>query len=456
MPDTRRNFLKTIGATGLGAAAWTSAARSAENKPASGKAPAAAQAFNMCGHRFAALGTVRIGVIGIGQRGIKAVPRLASIDGVQITALCDVRPERVRQAQQAFKGAPVQPKAYTSGETAWNALCDDPNVDLIYICTPWRLHTPMAVRAMEHGKHAAVEVPAATTIEDCWRLVETSERTKRHCQMLENCCYGFFELLTLKMAREGYFGEVLHGEGAYIHDLRRNLFAAKSSKSDVWRLRENTQRNGNLYPTHGLGPVCQIMNINRGDRMDFMVSVSTDDFHLGAMAKEFAQKDDFFKPYADLKFRGNMNTSVVRTSRGRTILVQHDVTSPRPYSRLHTISGTKAMAQGYQSPSIAIEHKWATPTEHKEFEAKYTPSWVKDIAERARRDGGHGGMDFIMDWRLVQSLKDGLPLDQDVYDAAMLSAIGPLSEKSVASGSQPIAVPDFTRGAWKKNSPLMV
>lgn len=452
MNTTRRKFLQTIGATGLGTtlAGQTATAAGAGK----GAARATPQAFNMCGYAAPAIETVRVGVIGIGGRGIGAVRRLARIEGIQVVGLCDVRPERIQMAQGLLKNARVQPKPYSGGEDAWHALCDEREVDLIYICTPWSLHTPMAVRAMEHGKHAAVEVPAATTLEECWRLVDTSERTRRHCMMLENCCYGFFEMLTLKMAREGYFGEIIHGEGAYIHDLRANLFN-KTLKSDVWRLRENW-RNGNLYPTHGLGPICQIMNINRGDRMEVLVSVSSADFHLQARAEELARTDEFFVPYAKKKYRGNMNTSVIRTNRGRTILVQHDVTSPRPYSRLHTISGTKAMAQGYPAPAIAIEHKWATPKQYAELEQKYTPELVRQMGAIAKKEGGHGGMDFLMDWRLLSLLRNGQPLDQDVYDAALWSAIGPLTEWSVANGSKPVVVPDFTRGAWQKNAPLAV
>jgi predicted dehydrogenase len=453
MNSSRRKFLQTLGATGLGT---TLAARAAAAGSTGKTAPAkpAHQQFNMCGYAAPAIETVRVGVIGVGGRGIGAVRRLARIEGIQVIGLCDVRPERIQLAQKLLAKAAVQPKIYSSGENAWHALCDEPNVDLIYICTPWSLHTPMAVRAMEHGKHAAVEVPAATTLEECWRLVDTSERTRRHCMMLENCCYGFFELLTLKMAREGYFGEIIHGEGAYIHDLRANLFN-KTLKSDVWRLRENW-RNGNLYPTHGLGPICQIMNINRGDRMEFLVSVSSQDFHLKARAEELARTDEFFVPYSKQNYRGNMNTSVIRTQRGRTILVQHDVTSPRPYSRLHTISGTKAMAQGYPAPAIAIEHKWATPAQYAELEKQYTPELVRQMGAIAKQEGGHGGMDFLMDWRLMSLLRNGQPLDQDVYDAALWSAIGPLTEWSVANGSKPVVVPDFTRGAWPKNAPLQV
>jgi len=306
---------------------------------------------------------------------------------------------------------------------------------------------------MEHGKHVAMEIPAATTVEDCWKLVETSERTRKHCMMLENCCYDFFELLTLNMARQGFFGEVVHIEGAYIHDIYESFFD-KTKRYDLWRLRENV-RKGNLYPTHGLGPICQVLDINRGDRMDYLVSMSSNDFMLEARAKQVAKTDPTFQEFANKTFRGNMNTTTIRTQKGKTIMLQHDVTSPRPYSRIHLVSGTKATALKYPLPGrISTGHDWISETEMKALEEKYQPEIVKRIGELAKQVGGHGGMDFLMDWRLIDCLRNGLPLDQDVYDAASWSVIGPLSEKSVANRSNSIDIPDFTSGAWKTNTPV--
>src|SRR5690606_38343431 len=252
--------------------------------------------------------------------------------------------------------------------------------DLIYICTQWELHTPIAAYAMEHGKHVAVEIPAATTVDDCWKLVETSENTKKHCVILENCCYDFFELLTLNMVRQGFFGEIIHGEGAYIHDIINSLFN-KEARYDLWRLKENSHRNGNLYPTHGIGPVCQAMDINRGDRLDYMVSMASKDFSLEPLAEERASEDPSFKEYVGKPFRGNMNTSVIKTSNGRTIMLQHDVSSPRPYSRIHLISGTKGTAQKYPLPGrISTSHEgWFDEDEMKKLEEQYTPPIVKKI-----------------------------------------------------------------------------
>ncbi|HEY0667196.1 MAG TPA: acetylgalactosaminidase, partial [Sphingobacteriaceae bacterium] len=264
----------------------------------------------------------------------------------------------------------------------------------------------------------------------------------------------FFELLTLNMARQGFFGEIVHVEGAYIHNLLEHNFS-KTQYQDMWRLKENF-KNGNLYPTHGLGPVAQILNINRGDKMDYMVSMSSNDFSMAPLAKELAAKDDFYKQFANKSYRGNMNTSTIRTSLGKTMMIQHDVSSPRPYSRLHTLSGTKGVAQKYPLPGkIATGHDdWLKPVELKELELKYQPPIVKKIGELAKKVGGHGGMDFLMDWRLIDCLRNGLPLDMDVYDAASWSSIMPLSQLSLANRSNSVDIPDFTGGSWKTNQPV--
>ena len=412
------------------------------------------QRFNMCGYAAPKLEVVRIGVVGLGMRGSDAVERLSYIDGVEITALCDKYPDRVSKAQKTLeKMGRLKAKEY-SGEEGYKALCESNDVDIVYTPTPWHLHTPIAVYAMKNGKHAATEVPAAKTIDECWQLVETSEKTKMHCMMLENCCYDFFELLTLNMARQGMFGELVHAEGAYIHDLSKNWLFNKKAYADMWRLKENIGHHGNLYPTHGLGPIAQCMNINRGDKFDHLVSMSTNDFTLNNLAKEMAENDEFFKEYTDKPYRGNMNTTLVRTYKGKSIKVQHDVSSLRPYSRIHLVSGTKGAAQKWPGPErIAFGHSWIKPEELKVLYDKYSPPIVKHIGEIAKEVGGHGGMDFIMDWRLIDCLRNGLPLDQDVYDAASWSCLMPLSEKSVAARSKSVAVPDFTRGAWKTNKP---
>lgn len=457
MTTNRRNFIRqTLIGSGILATGLTGHAATLSGEPiASGSVKSPEQRFNMCGYAAPRLDKVRIGFVGLGNRGPGAVQRMAHIENVEIVALCDVLEDRVEKCQKILQkqGLPAA-TAYTGSKEAWKKMCQNPDIDLIYITTPWAWHTPMAVFAMENGKHAATEVPAARTIDECWQLVETSERTRKHCMMLENCCYDFFELLTLNMARQGFFGEIIHGEGAYIHDLLESNFD-KTKYTEMWRLRENTGRNGNLYPTHGLGPVCQLLDINRGDRMDYLTSMSSNDFMMAPRARELASKDRFYNEFAGKQFRGNMNTTTVRTMKGRTILIQHDVSSPRPYSRIHLVSGTKGVAQKYPEPGrIATAHEWLKEDELKQLEEKYTPEIVGLIGKMAKQVGGHGGMDFMMDWRLIDCLRNGLPLDQDVYDAALWSSIAPLSEKSLNNRSNSVDVPDFTNGSWKTNAPV--
>jgi hypothetical protein len=412
------------------------------------------QKFNMSGYAAPKIETVRVGFIGLGSRGPDHLSNVSLLEGIEIKALCDIVPEKAAKAKKSIEASGFNPEIYTGETDAWKKMCDRDDIDLVYICTPWSMHTPMAVYAMEHGKHVCIEVPAAKTLEECWQLVETSEKTRKHCMMMENCCYDFFELLTLNMARQGFFGEIIHCEGAYIH----NLLGLNFSKTDyweMWRLRENASRSGNLYPTHGLGPVCQVMGINRGDKMDFMVSVMSKDFLMNETAKKLTATDDFYKEFVDKPYRGDMTTSTIRTNKGRTIMVQHDVTSPNVYSRIHKISGTIGAALKYPLPGkISVEDNWVSPEEYKAIEEKYTPEIIKKIGEIAKQVGGHGGMDFLMDWRTIDCLRNGLALDQDVYDAALWSSIGPLSEWSVANRSNSIDIPDFTGGSWKTNQPV--
>jgi hypothetical protein len=469
MKSNRRDFLKTATAAGAGAFTGSIIPGCTPKQPESNLAAilesvkkSHVQKFNMSGYAAPALPVVRIGIIGLGDRGSGAVERLSFIEGVEIKALCDKREVAVKGSQKYLSGiGRAAALEFYGDENGWKKLVELPDLDLIYTCTPWILHTQISVYAMENGKHVACEVPIARTIDEAWQLVETSERTKKHCMMLENCCYDFFELLTLNMARQGMFGDIIHGEGAYIHNLMGYNFRkplddrqADGAYTDMWRLKENASRNGNLYPTHGLGPVCQIMNINRGDKMEYLTSMSTFDFTMGKHANQLAAGDPFFAPYANRNYRGNMNTSLVRTNLGKTIMIQHDVSSVHPYSRLHVITGTSGAASKYPEPErIALGEEWLGDEELKAVTEKFTPEIVKRVGETAKEVGGHGGMDFIMDWRLIDCLRNGLPLDQDVYDGALWSSIAPLSEWSVANRSQSIDIPDFTGGSWKTNKP---
>jgi hypothetical protein len=307
-----------------------------------------------------------------------------------IKALCDKREVAVKESQKYLQRiGRTAAQEFFGDENVWKKLVELPDLDLIYTCTPWILHTAISVYAMENKKHIACEVPIARTIDEAWQLVETSEKTKKHCMMLENCCYDFFELLTLNMARQGMFGDIVHGEGAYIHNLMGLNFKkpqddrqADGAYTDMWRLKENASRNGNLYPTHGLGPVCQIMNINRGDKMEYLTSMSSIDFTMGKHANALAAGDPFFAPYANKNYRGNMNTSLVRTNLGRTIMIQHDVSSVNIYSRLHVIHGTSGSAMKYPEPErIALGESWLNDEELKAVTEKFTTlSWIGDLS----------------------------------------------------------------------------
>lgn len=455
MKNNRRNFLKISGLSGLGLISSSIiSCRTTIGETFPQQPKTRHQKFNMSGYAATKIETVKVGFIGLGMRGPGAVSRMSQIEGVEIKGLCDLRPEKVEMVVRILQNSPHNPGVYSGTEKAWKEMVDGEDLDLVYIATPWHLHTPMAVYAMEAGKHVAVEVPAAKTIDECWELVETSEATKKHCMMLENCCYDFFELLTLNMARQGFFGEIIHGEGAYIHDLK-NLNFSRNGYEDMWRLKENMERNGSLYPTHGLGPICQIMDINRGDQMDYLTSISSNDFQMSEMAANLAEDDDFYDPFVKQNYRGNMNTTSIKTKNGKSIMIQHDVTSPRPYSRIHLVSGTRGFARKWPTPAkIAVGHNWLDHSQMMKLQDEFTPEIVKKVGEMAKRIGGHGGMDFIMDWRLIDCLRNGLPLDQDVYDAALWSAIAPLSETSVKNRSESIDVPDFTAGAWKENVPV--
>lgn len=395
--------------------------------------------------------TVRVGFIGIGGRGGGAVWRYAFIPTAKISAICDLKQERLDYIQKTLVdrniNLPYKIKEYCGDENEWKKMCESDEIDLVYITTDWGNHTPMAVYAMEHGKHVVIEVPAATTLEECWQLVNAAEKTRKHCMMLENCCYDYFELTTLNMAQQGILGEIVHGEGAYIHELKGMI------KGNEWRKDWNVKYNGNLYPTHGLGPVCQAMNIHRGDKMDYLVSISSNQFGMTQLAKEHfgADSPEAKQTYA----RGDMNTSIIRTAKGKTIMVQHDVTSPRPYSRLHTISGTKGYVQKYPTENIALvpaQHSFMTDTQRDSVMKVYEHPIIKQIGAVAAEVGGHGGMDFIMDWRLIYCLNNSLPLDMDVYDAAEWSSLVELTRISLESNGSPVEVPDFTRGAWTKVS----
>lgn len=451
MKQNRRDFLKqmAVGAVGLGVMDEVEAKEPLHKKVKRNPV----QLFNMCGYRAPKIETVRVGFIGVGNRGYSNLSQITFLEGVEIKAICDIVAFRIDEAQQLLskRGFPAA-KVYTGGEDAWKGLCEDEGIDLVSIAVPrGPLHAAISVYAMKCGKHVAVEVPAISTMDEAWEVVETSEKTRRHCYMMENCCYDFFELLTINMARQGFFGDLIHADAAYLH---HQTIYAKTRDNCMWRLAESQNHNGNVYPTHGLGPVCQAMNINRGDKLNYMVSMSSNDFMLGKKVSELAREDAFYQPFDTNSYRGNINTSIIRTEQGRTIMLQHDTTSPRVYTRIHMLNGTVASALKYPDPPrISIGSQWLDNDQMEKVTEQYMPEIVKRVGEMAKQVGGHGGMDFLMTWRLIDCLRNGLPMDIDVYDAAAWSSIIPLSEESVKKGSIPLEIPDFTRGNWKTNQP---
>lgn len=401
---------------------------------------------------------VRVGFIGLGMRGPGAVERWAHIPGTQIVALCDLLPERVQGAQNILKNAGLPEAAsYSGSEDAWKKLCERNDIDLIYIATDWIHHAEMGVYAMEHGKHVAIEVPAAMTLDEIWKLINTSERTRKHCMQLENCVYDFFELTSLNMAQQGVFGEVLHVEGAYIH----NLEDFWPYYWNNWRMDYNQKHRGDVYATHGMGPACQVLNIHRGDRMKILVSMDTKPVNGPGYLKKKTGTE-----VADFQ-NGDQTSTLIRTENGKTMLIQHNVMTPRPYSRMYQIVGVDGYASKYP-----IEEYCMRPSQidvkdvpnHENLNAhgsvpenvkkllmnKYKDPIHRELEETAKKVGGHGGMDYIMDYRLVYCLRNGLPLDMDVYDLAEWCCMAELTRLSIENNSAPVEIPDFTRGEWNK------
>ncbi len=403
--------------------------------------------------KAAPIDPVRIGFVGVGGQGSNHVKNFLKIEGVEIRAVCDIVEDKVARIQGWVEEAgQPKPAGYSRGETDFLRLCEREDIELVFISTPWEWHVPVCLAAMKAGKHAATEVPAAVTLDECWELVETSEKTQRHCVMMENCCYGRAELTVLNMIRKGLLGEIVHGEAGYLHDLRDLKF--RSTGEGPWRMPHSVKRNGNLYPTHGLGPLAECMNINRGDYFDYLVSMSSKSRGLNLYAEKKFGSDH---PLARKKYAlGDVNSSLIRTKNGVTIIIIHDCDTPRPYSRINLVQGTKGIFRGYPD-RIYIEqrsepHTWE-PLENylQEFEHVL---W-KTEGEQAK-GAGHGGMDYLEDFRLIKALRTGTYPDMDVYDAAAWSAVSELSERSVADRSRPVDFPDFTRGKWKTNSPIFV
>jgi len=389
---------------------------------------------------------VRIGMVGVGGMGTAHVRNLLRIEGCQITAVCDIRPAHAqRSADLIVEAGFPPPTLYTEGERDFQRMCAEEDLDLVYTATPWEWHVPVCLAAMSNGKHAVTEVPAAYTLDDCWSLVEGAEHYGKHCIMMENCNYGRMEMLAFHLVRQGLLGEILHAEGGYLHDLRDIKFAEEGE--GLWRRAHSMARNGNLYPTHGLGPVANCMDINRGDRFATLVSMSSPSRGLQLWAEEHYPEGH--PKRRETYVLGDVNLSLIQTALGRTILVNHDTNLPRPYSRINKVQGTRGVFHGYPDrvyvEGVSQPHQWDEAQAW--LEEHDHPLW-REMEERSQ-GAGHGGMDFMEDYRLIKCLREGLPTDMNVYDAAALSAVTPLSEWSVATGSAPIEFPDFTRGKWR-------
>jgi hypothetical protein len=405
---------------------------------------------------------IRVAHIGL-NRGMTHVYNCLKLDFVDVIAVCDLRDDRAQAAAAACAQARgKRPEVYSGTGDVWEKMVARDDIDAVYVSTPWDWHVPMALRVMEQGKHAFIEVAAAVTIEDCWRLVNTSERTQRHCVMLENCCYGENELFVLNMARAGVFGDLVHAECAYRHDLRSMLFNL-GTEGD-WRRDYHWEYNGNLYPTHGLGPVAQYLGVGRGDQFKFLVSMSSPEKSLTRYRNEHQPNGG---RHAGEKYVcGDVNTSLIKTGQGRSIMVQHDVVNPLPYSRINALCGTGGAFFDYPARlaldkpekyglAAAGPEAWLNGADLMKMREQFThPLWRKLAA--LAKGGGHGGMDFVMSWRLMDCLRTGQTPDSVVYDAAAWSSIIELSVKSVAGGSVPVSIPDFTRGLWPGIKPLAI
>ena len=408
---------------------------------------------------------VRCAFIGL-SRGFTHVGSAVNLDFAEVVAVCDIIPERAKRAADRVRTKTgKEPAMYTEDENAWEKMVARDDIDVVFIATPWEWHVPMAVKTMENGKHAFVEVSAAVSVDECWRLVDTSERTQRHCAILENCCYGDEELFVLNLARQGFFGDLKHAEAAYIHNLSHDVLWSLGSEGG-WRRNYHTFMNGNLYPTHGLGPVAQDLGVGRGDAFKFVVSVSSPEFNLSQYRDKKQPNQGRHK--SEKYVCGDMNTSIIKTQLGRTIMVQHDVVSPRPYSRINALCGTKATFFGYPArlavdpdndhPSLKgmklTSHEWIEREKIAAFMQANPHPLVQKVGEQAKKVGGHGGMDYVMAYRLLDCIRQGITPDITVYQAADWSSILELSVRSVSDGSMPIQCPDFTRGGWKGLAPL--
>ena len=409
--------------------------------------------------------TVRVAFVGLGMRGPGAVERWTHINGIQIMALCDHEKDRAEACENILRKASMPGADIYYGDNGYEELCKRKDIDLVYIATDWLHHFPVAKCALENGKNVAIEVPSAMNLHEIWTLVNLAETKRLHCMILENCCYDFFEMNSLNMAQHGVFGDIIRAQGAYIHNLDDfwDYYWKKDANDKLgWRLEYNMKHRGDVYPTHGLGPIAQVLNIHRGDRMKTLIAMDTKPFNGPKKVEK-----DTGEPCKEF-LNGDHTTTLIRTENGKVIEIQHDVLEPQPYSRLYQLTGTKGFANKYPIEGYALSkeqlmasgvqpkvdnlsgHEFMPESEKKALEEKYINPIIKKYGDEAKEVGGHGGMDFIMDSRLVYCLQNGLPLDIDVYDLAEWCCLAELGTMSMDNGNLPVAVPDFTRGHWNE------
>lgn len=421
---------------------------------------------NVLGLKLPKYKTVRIGLVGLGMRGPGAVNNFCVLPGVEIVALCDFVEARAVAQNEKLRKRGLPPAAIYSGENGYKELCARPDIDLVYIATDWAHHFPVAECALQNGKNVADEVPSAMNLEECWKLVDLSEKMQKNCMILENCCYDWFEMRTLNMAQHGVFGEILRAQGAYIHNLDDfwDYYWKNPDGSDPeqlgWRLKYNRENRGDVYATHGLGPVAQALDIHRGDRMTTLVAMDTKSVH----GKELVEKKTG-KPCNDFR-NGDHTTTLIRTANHKVIELQHDVMNPQPYSRLYQLTGTKGFANKYPVEGYAVDasqlksaghqpqvdnlssHSFMPEAEKAALEKQYEHPILAKFGKLAKEVGDHGGMDFIMCARLIYCLQHGLPLDMDVYDLAEWCCVAELGALSMDNNCASVTFPDFTRGHW--------
>ncbi len=436
MPIHRRDLLKAGAGAAIGASIWPNLLKpNAEGPPRPDV-------------------KVRLGFLGVGLRGTWLLGLALSRDDTEVKAVCDIVPEKVERAQAKVKEAHGNtPKGFGDGDEDFLKLVERDDLDAVVIATPWTWHAPMAVAAMKAGKAVGVEVPAAVTLQGCWDLVNTSEQTGKPCMLLENVCYRRDVMSILRMVREGLFGELIHCHCGYQHDLREIKFqpgaefGAQGKDESIWRTEHSIRRNGDIYPTHGVGPIAKCIDVNYGNRFLSLTSTASKSRGLHNYVVRVGGEDH---PNAAIEFAlGDVVTTVIKTARGETIVVTHDTNLPRPYSLNFRVQGTNGI---WMSDFRSIYVEGMSPEPHRwepfdTYQERYEHPLWRRFGEEAQ-GAGHGGMDFFVMHAFIESVKRGMPPPIDVYDAATWSVISPLSERSIAMGSAPVEFPDFTRGKW--------